>query len=129
MPRFYDPNQSPDPQEWLHLEEQARISQAEKYHKKSGIRLPNAKAHATFHVIVENQIAQNEAAIVRAMDRLKNQGINRHDSIHAIAWVLSQHLYELMTKDNEDTKEVVNVRYFAAVERLNAQDWQKLGEE
>jgi hypothetical protein len=40
-----------------------------------------------------------------------------------------QHLYELMTEDNGDTKEAVNARYFAAVERLNAQDWQELGEE
>jgi hypothetical protein len=129
MPSFYDPNRSPDPQEWLRLDEQSRISQAEKYHKKGGIRLPNTRAHATFHVIVENQIAQSEEAVVRALERLKTQGLNRHDSIHAIAWVLSQHLYELMTEDNDDTKEVVNARYFAAVERLNAQDWQELGEE
>ena len=129
MPSYYDPNRSPDPREWLLLDEQSRISQAEKYHKKSGIRLPNTKAHATFHAIVENQIALGEEAVVRALERLKVQGLDRHDSIHAIAWVLSQHLHELMTKDTEDTKEVVNARYFAAVERLNAQDWRKLAED
>jgi hypothetical protein len=128
MPRFYDPNQSPDPEEWLQLDEQTRIAQAEKYHKKSGIRLPNTKAHATFHAIVENQIALNEEAVIRAVERLKQQGLNRHEIIHAIAWVLSQHLFDLMKEDNEDTKEVVNARYFAEVERLNAGDWRKLGE-
>ena len=129
MPSYYDPNRSPDPQEWLRLDEQSRIAQAEKYHKKNRIRLPNTKAHATFHAIVENQIAEGEEAAVRALERMKTQGLSRHDSIHAIAWVLSQHLYELMTEDNEDAKEVVNARYFAAVERLNAQDWRNLREE
>jgi predicted polyphosphate/ATP-dependent NAD kinase len=125
MPRFYDPNQTPDPEEWLRLDEQTRISQAEKYHKKSGVRLPNPKAHATFHAIVENQIALNETAVVRAVERLKKQGLTRHDSIHAITWVLSQHLFDLMKQDDEDKKEVVNARYFAEVERLNAEDWLK----
>ena len=128
MPRFYDPNNSPDPEEWLRLDEQARISQAEKYHKKAGIRLPNTRAHATFHSIVENQIAQKEAAVVRSMERLSKQGLTRHDSIHAIAWVLSQHLFELMKEDNQDSKEVVNSHYFAAVERLNAETWRKQSE-
>jgi hypothetical protein len=128
MPRFYDPNQSPDPEEWLQLDEQTRIAQAEKYHKKSGIRLPNAKAHATFHAIVENQIALNQAAVVRAVERLKRQKLTRHDSIHAIAWVLSQHLFDLMKVDNKDTKEDLNARYFAEVERLNAEDWRKQDE-
>jgi hypothetical protein len=128
MPRFYDPNQSPDPEEWLQLDEQTRIAQAEKYHKKFGIRLPNTKAHATFHAIVENQIALNEEAVVRAVERLTQQGLNRHDTIHAIAWVLSQHLVDITKEDNEDSKEVVNARYFAEVERLSAEDWRKLGE-
>ena len=57
------------------------------------------------------------------MDRLKKQGLDRHDSIHAIAWILSQHLFEQMKTESPDTKDVVNARYIAAVERLNAEDW------
>lgn len=123
MPSYYDPNTSPDPEAWLLLDEQERISQAEKYHKKRGIRLPNAKAHATFHTIIENQIAEGEAFVIRAMDRLKNQGLDRHDSIHAIGWVMSQHIFEQMNTENPDDKDVLNARYVAAVERLTADDW------
>ena len=123
MPNYYDPNVNPDRELWLLLDEQDRISQAEKYHRKRGIRLPNITAHATFHAIVENQIAEGEESVIRAMDRLQKQGLNRHDSIHAIAWVLSQHLFEQMKTDEPDTKDTVNARYVAAVERLNADDW------
>ena len=123
MSIYYDPTVSPDRDLWLLLDEQERILQAEKYHKKRGIRLPNTTAHAAFHVIVENQIAEGDDSVVRAMDRLKKQGLDRHDSIHAIAWVLSQHLFEQMKTESPDTKNIVNARYVAAVERLNAEDW------
>lgn len=123
MSNYYDPTASPDRDLWLLLDEQERILQAEKYHKKRGIWLPNTTAHATFHVIVENQIAEGEDSVVRAMDRLKKQGLDRHNSIHAIAWVLSQHLFEQMITESQDNKNIVNARYVAAVERLNAEDW------
>ena len=123
MSNYYDPTVSPDRDLWLLLDEQERILQVEKYHKKRGIRLPNTTAHAAFHVIVENQIAEGDDSVVRAMDRLKKQGLDRHDSIHAIAWVLSQHLFEQMKAESPDAKDIVNARYVAAVERLNAEDW------
>lgn len=123
MPIYYDPHVCPVAEEWLLLDEQDRMSQAEKYHKKRGIRLPNAKVHATFHVIVENQIAEGLAPVVRAMDRLVRQGLDRHDAVHAIGWVLTQHLYEQMNAEKPDDKDVVNARYAAAVERLTAEDW------
>ena len=123
MSNYYDPTVSPDRDLWLLLDEQERILQVEKYHKKRGIRLPNTTAHAAFHVIVENQIAEGDDSVVRAMDRLKKQGLDRHDSIHAIAWVLSQHLFEQMKTESPDAKNIVNARYVAAVERLNAEDW------
>ena len=123
MPSYYDPNLSPDADAWLLLDEQDRISQAEKYHKKRGIRLPNTKAHATVHAIIENQIAEGEDSVVRAIDRLFKQGLGRHDSIHAIAWVMSQHIFELMSAENPDDKDVMNAKYVAAVERLTADDW------
>ena len=120
MPNFYDSNISPDPMDWLLLEEQERINQAAKYHKKHGTRLPNTNAHATFHAIIENQIASNDGPVVRAMDRLRAQGLNRHDCIHALAWVLSQHLFEKMNADVPDEPEIMNSRYYVGVERLNS---------
>ena len=127
MPRYYDPNHAPDPQDWLALGEDVRIAQAEVFHKKRRIRVPGLKAHATFHAIVENQIAEGMDAVLRAVPRLIAQGLSRHDAIHAIGWVLAQHLHELMTRDQPDAPGVANARYAAEVERLQAQDWLNQG--
>ncbi len=130
MPRYYDPHQAPDPADWLALDEASRIAQAEKYHHKQRIRLPNAKAHATFHAIVENQIAEGDDAVLRAMARLATQGLNRHDAIHAVTWVLAEHLHGAMTSDAAaDDQAALNARYFAAVERLQAKDWLALADQ
>lgn len=128
MHRYYDPDQAPDPQAWLALDEDVRIAQAGVFHKKRRIRTPNLKAHAAFHAIVENQIAEDMAAVVRAVPRLMAQGLSRHDAIHAIGWVLSQHLYDLMTCETPDEPGVANARYAAEVERLQAQDWLSQGD-
>lgn len=123
MLNYYDPNLSPAPGAWLLLDEQDRIAQAAKYHKKRGLRLPNANAHATFHVMIENQIAEGEASVIRAMGRLSKQGLDRHDAIHAIGWVLSQHFFEQIKAKNPDDNAVLNARYVASVERRTADDW------
>ena len=127
MPRYYDPDQAPDPQAWLALGEDVRIAQAEVFHTKRRIRTPGPKAHAAFHAIVENQIAEGMSAVVRAVPRLMAQGLSRHDAIHAIGWVLAQHLHELMTRSQPDEPGVANARYSAEVERLQAQDWLSQG--
>ena len=61
--------------EWLALDEQLRIHLAEKFHRKARVKLPNVRAH----VIVENQIAIQHRAVVRAMERLAKQGLSRRD--------------------------------------------------
>jgi hypothetical protein len=53
----YDPDEAPDPEEWLALDEQERIGLVRDYHRAAGIRLPNATMHATLQAIVETQIA------------------------------------------------------------------------
>ena len=121
----YNPEQTPDPKEWLALDGQQRIQLAEIFHRGERSKLPSVKAHATFHAIVENQIALGLPAVVRAIERLKTQGLSRHDCLHAVAWVLAQHLYEMAAAKDEDTPEVVNARYAAAVDRLDAKAWRE----
>lgn len=119
----YDPEIQPDAQAWLALDEQLRIGLAEKFHRHAKIELPNVKVHAALHAIIENQLALGLGCVVRAMPRLMLQGLSRHDAIHAIASVLAEHLHERATAKAMDTAEVVQARYDAAVERLNAADW------
>lgn len=83
----YDPDDTPNPEEWLALDEHARLRLAEEYHRLARLKLPNLNVHAIFHVVVENQLAENLECAVRAMDRLKKEGLSRHDAVHAIASV------------------------------------------
>ena len=119
----YDPEVQPNAEAWLELDEQDRISLAERFHLRSKIDLPNLNAHAVFHAIVENQFALGVESVARAIPRLLNQGLSRHDAVHAVASVLADHLYEQSTANTEDTAAVVQARYDSAVERLNAKEW------
>ena len=123
MPNYYDPSKEPSPEEWLVLDESDRISQAEKYHKKNRIRLPSTNAHDILHVAIVNQISEREEAVTRAMARLQMQGLSRHDSIHALAWVLSQQIYEHQSTESSESDHVISAVYRSAVERINAKDW------
>lgn len=116
-----DPERAPDPETWLELDEQERIFLIEECHRIARVKLPNLTAHAVFHAIVENQIAEGLEPVLRAMARLTNEGLSRHDSVHAIASVVAEHLHDLFkSKDDAMTSQS---RYNAAVERLNAKSW------
>ncbi len=122
--RAYDPDRTPDPKLWLGLDEQLRMVLVEAHHKAANVKLPNVKAHAAFHAIIENQVAMQHPPVVRAMARLAKQGLSRHDCIHAIAWVLVQHFHETATSpEPAAASSTLGARYDAAVERLTAAEW------
>ena len=119
----YDPDNAPDPAEWLALEELTRIKLAEAHHRLAHTKLPNLKAHAVFHAIVENQVAENLDPVVRAMTRLMAEGLNRHEAVHAIASVVAEHIHDLFNaKADADNSPAI---YYAAVERLSAKRWRE----
>jgi hypothetical protein len=120
----YNPLVSPDPEEWLALGEQERIDLARDYHRKERIRLPNAKVHATVHAIVETQIALgDETPAPRTAQRLMDAGLDRHEAIHAIGWVLIQFMSDQTETPEFETDP--NAPYFAALERLTVEDWRQ----
>ena len=97
----YDPLVAPDPQEWLDIDESERIALVEEYHRRARVQLPNAQIHATVHTVIENQAALgDETPVRRALDRLMFEGLDRHDAIHAIGLVFTEHVNEAM-KDAE----------------------------
>jgi hypothetical protein len=121
----YDPEIAPNPAEWLALDEQLRIGLAEVYHRNAREKLPNVKAHAAFHAIVENQIAEGLEPVVRAMARLMKQGLSRHDALHAVGSCVADHFFEAMNTKDENFVETAQTRYNAAVERLTAEEWKR----
>jgi hypothetical protein len=119
----YDPEEAPDPAEWLKLDEQLRIMLCEEHHRRTGAEAPNLEAHAVFHAIIENQIAERYEPVVRAMARLCSEGLSRHEAVHAVASVLAEHLVEASKAGKKEAVDVMKVRYPAAVGRLTKKRW------
>ncbi len=119
----YDPDRSPDPERWLALDERERIRLVEEYHRKARVRLPNARLHATIHMIVENQIALgSEIPVAATLARLIQQGLDRHDALHAIASVLTAHIHSRL-QDELPPDDDPNVAYYADLAELTPQSW------
>jgi hypothetical protein len=90
----YDPNQHIDPDAWLEFDESERIEAVKEYHRRAQVRLPNATLHATTDVIAENQVALGDAYPVRSvLLRLMEEGLSRHDALHATGLVLAERLF------------------------------------
>jgi len=117
----YDPDIAPSAPLWLSLEEARRIALVEEYHDATA--LPNARVHAAIHTAVENQIAMNLPSVVAAVARLQAQGLDRHDTVHAIGSVLATHMWGLLRGNisaGDPTAE-----YFAELDELTVESWRR----
>jgi hypothetical protein len=116
----YDPAKAPNPAAWLELDEGERLQLVETYHRRARIRGPNQKAHAIVHVVIENQVALgDELPVQRTIGRLMDEGLDRHEAVHAVGTVLSEFLWGVM----QDQTPFAQDDYNAAVERLTAESW------
>jgi len=124
----YDPLRTPDPAQWLELDESERSRLVQQYHRRARIRLPNATLHAVFHVVVENQVAEGtETPVLETLARLMSAGLDRHQALHAIGSVLAGHVYEIIkgTAGRVDPSRA----YLKEVEALTAEEWRRSGED
>jgi len=123
--QHYDPEQPPNPEAWLALDESERIRLVERYHRQAGFELPNARLHATIHAVIENQLARGDpAAAPRALQRLRREGLTRHEALHAIGSVLAQHICNVL-QPGEVTGDA-QARYAADLEALTADLWRQM---
>jgi hypothetical protein len=54
----YDASKTPDPEDWLDLDERERINQVIECHRRHHLPMgQSVKLHGVAHVVVENQIA------------------------------------------------------------------------
>jgi hypothetical protein len=126
MTSKYDPLKPPDPEEWLSLDEGERLLLVEDYHRRARVRLPNLKVHAAMHAVVETQIALgDEIPVHRTALRLLDEGLDRHEAIHAIASVLAGHMFDLTRTPQPVPDADPNPTYFAALEELTAESWRQ----
>jgi hypothetical protein len=119
----YDANHAPELDEWLALAEKERMSRVESYHRAA---LPPSKLppsmprHVGLHVSTENQLAADKPPQVRqALARLMQQGMSRHDAVHAVGSVMMTHLKHAL-----DTRTPVdNKAYMQELEQLTLERW------
>jgi hypothetical protein len=121
----YDPLTEPNPREWLAMDEQQRIDLVLAYHRDAGLGGPRDKAHAVFHVIVENQIADDTLPVRRTAQRLMSEGLDRHDAIHAIGSVLAGNIHDRLREADSGSEldEDASETYFAELEALTCEAW------
>ena len=120
----YNPLEAPSSAEWLEIDESERIALVERYHRHTRIPLPNLEAHATFHAIVESQAALgDETPVRRTLARLVEEGVDRHEAIHAVAATLAEHMSDLVRSASPPSDP--NASYFAALEKLTIESWRK----
>src|SRR5215475_10968067 len=119
----YNPEHAPVGSEWLELDEDERLLLVEQYHRDARIRLPKRarRFHASIHTIVENQLALNDEPVVKVLDRLMRERLSRHDALHAIGYLVSEQIYDIL-KHNEPP-DASKARYYAAIEKLTAAAW------
>lgn len=103
------------------LDEQERILLVQRYHERAKIDLPNARIHAVMHTIVENQLAEAIREVVTAFERLRGEGLDRHDAIHAVGSVLAYHMFNLLKSGPPSSDP--NSTYFAWLRELTAARW------
>jgi len=123
----YRPDHTPDADEWLGTDEALRIELVRSFHQRAHVRMPNPRVHATFHVIVENQLAMAEPTVVSTLKRLQDEGLSRHDAVHAIGSVLAEHIYELLKAGPGPTGVDPNALYGQALKKLSAAAWRNAG--
>lgn len=122
--KSYDPLRAPDPRQWQFLDEGERVALVTAYYRRTRDKIPDPTAHATIHVIVENQIAMGDELPVRAtLERLMREGLDRHDAIHAIGCVLANHWHDIIHEPTE--KEAPHDSYFEELKSFTAEKWYK----
>lgn len=120
----YNAFESPDAATWLEQDDQERVEVVLQYHRRTREGLPDARLHALIHVVVENQIAVGEELPVRAtVARLMDEGLDRHDAIHAVGSLLAGAMFDLV-KGGTGSRDP-DQEYLMNLQGLSATEWRK----
>jgi hypothetical protein len=120
----YDPEKTPNPKQWLSLDERERMRLVSDAHLNVQFNPGAETLHSTLHVIIENQLALGAPAVVaHAVERLTKAGLTRHDALHAISSVLAEHVYAAVQPEAAGAAGSLSGAYEAAVANLTAEAW------
>jgi hypothetical protein len=96
----YDPGHPPDPAAWLALSKDERQARVRAAHLALGAEMSDRELqlHAGMHEAVETQLAENQPPeAAAALARLQQDGLGRHQAVHAIAGVFMRAMQSVLT--------------------------------
>jgi hypothetical protein len=68
----------------------------------------------------------DEMPVRRTIDRLMKEGIDRHEAIHAVGSVMSEHMWKLgRSAPTAASHAELNAPYYAALEKLTVESWRQ----
>ena len=118
----YDADQKVDAEVWDALDQAERMWAVLRFHRMRRSKLSGIKIHVAMHVTVEDRIALgDDDPVNRALARLMQEGLGRHDAIHAIGGTLMKCLY-LESKGREEEADLEK-RFFRELRNLNGRRW------
>ncbi|MEN8176593.1 MAG: DUF1841 family protein, partial [Pseudomonadota bacterium] len=106
---------------WLQMDEQECIDLVMMHHESEGDYSEDKFLHAAIHTAVENQLAMPDEQVQRAFKRLMEEGLDRHDALHAVGSVLAEHMWRLMKEETEEPASVED--YYRGLRELTAEKW------
>jgi hypothetical protein len=119
----YNPLVQPNAKRWLKTDETERLRSVLDYHRRAGVELPAEQAHAAIHSAVETQVAMgDETPAAETLKRLMDEGLDRHEAIHAIGSVLAGHMWQLLRSGVPEGTDL-NAAYYEQVRNLTAERW------
>jgi hypothetical protein len=115
-----------DPAGWLDIDETTQQRLLRWYHHVTGdaedMNESELDRHVLIHLIVENQLAMNEPPNCRrTLARLMDEGLSRHDAVHAIGSVLAGHLFGMLREHKPYDAE----RYTRELDALDRATWEE----
>ncbi len=118
----YDPDVSPDPDLWLVPDESEQEDVVMQYCMANETDLPDVYLHAHIHMAVETQVAMgDEIPVAETFRRLVADGLSRHEAIHAVGWVLSQHMHDAVQNPTEGADLVT--QYYENLRKFTVAQW------
>lgn len=119
----YDPEVGPDPNLWLTTDESEQEDAVMRYCMANEADLPGVYLHAHIHMAVETQVAMGgEIPVAETLRRLMADGLGRHEAIHAVGWVLSQHMVDAVRNPAEGAE--LDLQYYERLGKFTVAQWQ-----
>ena len=118
----YDPEVEPEPKLWLEAEESERVDAVLDYCEANEADLPDVNIHAHIHMAVETQVAMgDEIPVAETFRRLMTDGLSRHETIHAVGWVLSQHIFDAVHNSTDGVE--LDMQYYEKLRKFTVAQW------